>query len=719
MRTLWSSLQAVPVDGMGRAPDLWLASGVAVLLGVLLVPMPAALLDGLLAINLSVAGVVLAAVLLAERPLALSTFPSLLLLTTLFRLALNVSTTRMILVRGEGGAVVEAFGRIVVGGDVVVGLAVFAVITLVQFLVIGKGAERVAEVGARFTLDAMPGKQMSIDAALRAGSIDDGEARQQREELSRESQFYGAMDGAMKFIRGDAIAGLAITGLNLVAGLAIGVGQHGLSISDAGRTYTLLTIGDGLVSQIPALMITLSAGMLTTRVAGRARTRNDLGARIQSELLGRPRALAIGAGFALATSALPGLPMLPFAAVAAVLACVAARGRFVRSPTSETRLDALKREIDKNVKQSKGQRSGADAMMNVVHPVGIDLDPALSRAAGFDAVEHDDETELIGELLPELRDTLFREVGVVFPSVRVRTHARVRSPHNFVIRLKDVPVIEDHVDPDGLMVVEDAETLRGLGVPAEATEHPWGPIAASSLPVGHRAIVEDLGYTTWSPAGWVALSLARVLRQNAASFVGLEETKAMLDKLECCYPTVVREAVPKVVTVPQLADILRRLVEERVSIRDLRAVLEALVDGGEPSSDPVTRTEHVRASLGAQIAYAHVGLGQQLAAVLLDPTLEASIEDAVVVTPGASYVAMDPTLSGVMAAEIARVVAPTMARGKQPVLLTRADIRRYVRKLIEVDLPDVSVLSYQELPPELSVLPLARVTLPDDALAMH
>ena len=713
------ALAAIPLSGLERAADVWLAAVLAVLVAVLLVPLPSTVIDGLLALSLVGASLVLASVLVADRPLALSTFPSILLVTTLFRLALNVSTTRMILVDGKAGRVVEAFGRFVVDGDLVVGLVVFAVLTLVQFMVIGKGAERVAEVAARFTLDAMPGKQMAIDAAERAGALTDAQAQARRDELGRESQFYGAMDGAMKFIRGDALAGLAITALNLGAGFGIGVLKFSLTPAQAAQTYTMLTIGDGLVSQLPALLITLSAGLLTTRVAARPRERGDLGGTLHRELFGHPRALAMASAFAVMLACLPGLPVWPFLlagtlfAVGLVHRAFVVRGGEIES--SRSRVEALKARVGDKVRQAKAQRALADQMINIVHPLGIDLDPYLSRACGFEVGVDDADTELIGALLPEVRDAMFSELGVRFPSVRVRTSVPGMSPSTFAVRINDVPVADGQIEPGRVLVAERSEVLKELGVDARATTHPWGDLPASIVPVARRAVIEDLGYTVWSPSGQVVLHLARIMRAQASLFVGLQETTAMLEKLEQAYPSVVREAVPKVVTVPQLTDILRRLLDERVSIRDLRSVLEALVESAEQAHDPIVRTEIVRAALGRQIAHAHAGLGRQLSALLLDPSLEALIEDAVVHRAGSSYVALEPSLRTAFIDEVLRSVGPALAAGQRPVLLTRAEIRRYVRKLVDVDLPDIAVLSFQELPPQQRVAPLGRVTLPESA----
>ncbi|MEO1334262.1 MAG: type III secretion system export apparatus subunit SctV [Myxococcota bacterium] len=710
MRSILRGLQALPLGNLGRHPDLWLTFGVGAMITLLILPLPAALLDILLAFNIALAALILGAVLLSEQPLSLSSFPSILLLTTLCRLALNVSSTRLILTSGQSSEIVAAFGRFVVGGTILVGLLMFVVITMVQFIVIAKGAERVAEVGARFALDALPGRQMSIDASLRSGHLSDIEAQRLREDLSQESQFHGAMDGAMKFVKGDAIAGLIITGLNLVAGMSIGVFEHGMSVSASVRWFTLLTIGDGLVSQIPALLITVAAGIVTTRVGGQERT--DLGRKVFSELTARPKVLFTAAGFSGCLAFVPGFPSLPFLMASMVFALVGWRRRFLVRPIStEIRRDQARAKAKEKLSQRAA--ASADLMINLVDPIGIDLNAQLTEELGFHSDARDEDNELVGSLIPELREVLFSELGVRFPSVRVRTHVPDLEEGRFVIRIKDVPLAEGVIDSAQIMVPEHSDAFSGLDIETREAIHPWGTGPSTFMAIEHRPLVEQLGYTAWTPAGQIALHLARVLRSSASSFVGLQETSEMVEKLEQAYPCVVREAVPKVVTVPQLTEILRRLVDERVSIKDLRTILETLVEIGDRQHDPVARTEHVRAALGRQIANTYASVGRQLSAVLLETALEETLQDAVTRTSTGSYLALEPTLQQRLVDGIAHTMAPAFEAGAHAVLLTRSEIRRYLRKAIETDLPDVAVLSFDELPADLYVQPFGRVVVAD------
>jgi type III secretion protein V len=711
MKTLLLRLKALPLERLDRNPDLVLALGVSALVITLILPLPPSLIDVLLAINLTLSAVILASVLVSEKAIAVSTFPTLLLLTTLFRLALNVSTTRLILSTGEGGDVVETFGHFVLGGDLIVGIVMFAVITVVQMLVLAKGAERVAEVGARFTLDAMPGKQMAIDAAVRAGSLTEEQGQDKREELGRESQFYGAMDGAMKFIKGDAIAGLLITAINMFAGMALGVLRFDLSISMAAERYSTLSIGDALVSQIPALLITLAAALVTTRVAAKEH-KNNLGNSLRAELLGSWKALAVGSVFTFGLALLPGLPIFAFCAIGTALG-LAARNRYLKDQVLSVQTTARQsamNKIEARTKQAKAQRSIADRMAPSVVPVSIDLGVALSKALGF-TDEETEGTELIAKLIPELREALYVESGVRFPGVRVRSNAPAIETNSFMIRLREVPMIVEKLDPDRVWAIEAPDRLRRFGVDVSPVSHPLTGAEIGSVPAFATTALRASGVAVWTPAGAITLTLAKVLRANAKDFVGLQETSEMIEKLEKAYPALVKEVVPRIVSMSQLAELLRRLVDEGVSIRDMKTVFESLAQFGPHQTDGVALTELVRGSLSMQIGHAHAGLSGRLSAVLLDPMIEDTIRGSIAHTAGGSYLALDPELRNAILDSVNATIAPIRGRGIRAVVLTTAEIRRYVHKLLEGDFPGLSVLSFQELPPKMTVHPLGRVQL--------
>ncbi len=716
MKSALRSLQALPIGGLSRHPDVVLAVAVTLIISMLILPLPSGLLDGMLALNIAFAGLILISTLMSAKPLQISTFPSLLLITTLFRLSLNVSTTRMILSSGTAGQVVKAFGEFVVRGDVVVGIVVFLVLTLVQFMVIGKGAERVSEVGARFTLDAMPGKQMSIDAAERSGTIDEDEAQARRDELDRESQFYGAMDGAMKFIKGDAIAGLIITALNLVAGLSIGIVRHDMTAGEAAEIYSLLTIGDGLVSQIPALLITLSAGVLTTRVVS-SNNKTTLGTALRDELLGSPKSLIMGAVFSLLLGLVPGLPVVPFFVISAGLG-LAAYLRHTAPDADEGDTSTFEGKLAARVKQAKAQASQVDRLVPGVPMVAVELDPILSEALGF--VEDADEqgTELIGSALPKLRDALFAGTGIRFPGVRVRSNAVSAPASACVIKLKDVPIHVAEVEANAVMAVEAPEKLARLGVVGQPGHHPVSGMPVSYCAEDARAALESAGVMVFSAAEVVALHIAAVLKRYAKDFIGLNEVTQMIERLEKVYPALVKEVVPKTIGITQLTDILRRLVDEGVSIRDLRSILEALAHNGAHEIDSVTLTEHVRAALSLQIAHTHSGNSGRLSVMLLEPAIEETVRDAIQHTTSGSFLSLEPELRSAIIGATAAALRPAIEAGARPVLLTTAEVRRYIRKLLEVELGDVAVLSFQELPPQMTIDPLGQINLPDELPAV-
>jgi type III secretion protein V len=639
-----------------RYADLLLAGAVVAIVAMMVVPLPTPLLDLLLSVNIAAAVTLLLVSLYVGEALKIATFPTLLLLTTLFRLALEISATRLILLRGDAGDVIHAFGNFVVAGNLVVGAVIFVILTVVQFIVISKGAERVAEVAARFTLDAMPGKQMSIDAELRAGHIDAREARARRAALARESQLFGAMDGAMKFVKGDAIAGIIVLAVNVVGGLVIGVVQRGLDVGAAARVYTVLTIGEGLVAQIPALLVSTAAGIIVTRVASEEEGgASQLGREMARQVLAQPKALAIAAGMLALLAVVPGLPALPFLALAAALGSIA--WRLLRAaPAAETAaLEA----------PAGAPRGAADAAppSPVLTPIAVEVSPELASLLG--PSDPKVKGAFVGEVVPRARDRLFAELGLALPAVRLRADEGLAGGA-FVVRLNEVPLAR-------------------------------GEIAR-----------EDLG-TAGARLGDEILAL---MRRYGHELLGVQETQALLDGLERTHPALVREVVPKLVSPVLLADVLRRLVEEGISLRNLRDVLGALAEWAPHERDPVVLAEHVRAALRRAITFQHVRPGGVLPAYLLDGLIEDAIRDAIHRTATGSYLALEPQLSRDIVAAVSRALGPEGMGGTPNfVLLTNAEIRRYVRRLVETAHPDLAVLSYQELAPEAEIRPLGRISI--------
>ncbi|MDH5492726.1 MAG: type III secretion system export apparatus subunit SctV [Myxococcales bacterium] len=682
----------IPQSPARRFADAALAALVLLIVGMMIVPLPTWLLDLLIASNISIAVLMILVAIYMTGGLSFTSFPTVLLVTTLYRLALNVSSTRLILLQADAGDVISAFGDFVVRGNYVVGAVIFLILTLIQFLVIAKGSERVAEVGARFTLDAMPGKQMSIDAELRAGSITQEEARSRRNMLQRESQFYGAMDGAMKFVKGDAIAGIVITVVNILGGLAIGVAMRDLSAVESLRLYGLLTIGDGLVSQIPALLISTAAGLVVTRVASEEEG-GSLGGDVAHQIFGNARALAIAALFLLALAIVPGLPAVPFLVLAAIFGATALRLERGGRPGAGLEAVAVEQEAARETKARA-------AMVPLVVPVAVELGPELAARL----LDEGGGGALLEEEIPSLRDLLFLELGLGLPGVRAR-RAEGLEPDEYLIALQEIPILGGRAPLGRSLALADGARLASLGLEAEPDEEAGG----AWVPEGSETLLESAAIASLDAAALVARDVGRAVRRRAHDLMGLQEVQGMLDQLERAYPAVVRNVVPKPVSLSLLTDVLRRLVEEGVSVRPLREILEALGTYAPHERDPVALTELVRSALKRHITFKHAQDGV-LSVYLADPGLEEAVRDSIQRTASGSYLAMAPDqvqdILGVIRSELlpASQEAP-------PILLAQADVRRFLRRLVEVELPDLVVLSYQELAPEVMVQPLARIAI--------
>ena len=646
---------AQPKRGLGAA-DAALAALVVGVVGLMIVPLPTRLLDLLIASNLSFSVVLLLVALYASDALKIAAFPTVLLITTLTRLALNVSATRLILLQADAGEVIRAFGNFVVRGNYVVGAVIFAILTIIQFVVIAKGGERVAEVGARFTLDAMPGKQMAIDAELRSGAIDGAQARVRRHALARESQFYGAMDGAMKFVKGDVIASLLITVVNIGAGLAVGVLQRDMEPAAALRRYGLLTIGDGLVSQIPSLVIATAAGVLVTRVASEE-SEQSLGSELARQLFAQPQALRVAAAFACLLGAVPGLPALPFFVIGGLLfAASRARSASVRAAAETQAAEPVQRP---------GGAAAPARFVPVIVPWSLDVSADLAHLLDDDSRGATLKRPGLRSAAAALRELVFRELGVPLPPARVAVAPEL-PPRHFVLSLQELPA----------RVVELPATLAD----AETAEF----VVGQALPV---------------------------LRQRASDFLGIAETQALLDQLEQIAPATVRQVVPKPIAVTQLADVLRRLVEERQSVRDLKGILEALALVGHAERDALNLAEFVRSQQRRSITHALTRGRPELGVLLLDAALEDTIRGAVSRTAAGSFLTLAPAAGRDIVTAVRRALAPLGT--DVPPLLTQPDIRRFVRKLLEIDFPELRVVSYAELLPELAVKPLATARVTD------
>lgn len=685
-----------------RRNDIVLAVLLVSIIFMMILPLPTALVDALIATNMGLAAILLMVAMYIPSPLSFSAFPAVLLITTLFRLALSISTTRLILLQADAGKIVETFGNFVVGGNLIVGLVVFLILTIVQFVVITKGSERVAEVGARFSLDAMPGKQMSIDGDMRAGVIDMEEARRRRSSVEKESQLYGAMDGAMKFVKGDAIAGLIIVAVNLLGGITIGTLQRGMEVGDAMEKYSILTIGDGLIGQIPALFISICAGIIVTRVSddtGASNVGNDIG----GQILAQPRALLIGAAVMLGFSMIPGMPTATFMVLALVIGSVGLilyrnSKRAARGEGEDESMPAMAAPGQ----PAPRKPSSADSQDEVVLTVPLLLDVSA-------ALEPHLKAAVLNEELLKVRRALYYDLGVPFPGIHLRYSTSLKSG-GYAVMLHEVPVSQGTLRAGSVFVREREANLKALNIPYE-TDTPFLPNLPTLWVSADKAKILDKAGVGYMDQGQVlTYHLAFVLKKYAEDFIGIQETRFLLASMESRFPDLVKE-VQRVLPLQKITEILQRLVSEDVSIRNLRTILEALIDWGQKEKDTVLLAEYVRSSLRRYISYKYSSGHNMLPAYMFAPSVEDTVRNAVRQTSGGSYLALDTNVSRTLVQNVKKAVGDLSASAQKPVLLTSMDIRRYVRKLIELEVYDLPVLSYQELTQDINIQPLGRIDM--------
>jgi type III secretion protein V len=679
---------------LSQRGDLVVALIVLTAVIMMIVPLPTTVVDVVITLNIATAVLILLVAFYITAPTQFSSLPSVILLSTLFRLAITITTTRLILLQADAGQVVQSFGEFVIGGNVAVGLVIFFIITIAQFVVITKGGERVAEVAARFSLDALPGKQMSIDNELRNGDITHAEAKSLRRELERESHLYGAMDGAMKFVKGDAIAGLIIICVNLLGGLAVGMAQHGMSFSTAIATFSLLTVGDGLVAQIPALLVSTAAGTVVTRVA--SERKRDLGSDITSQLINDHRALYLASMIIGGLALIPGFPAYIFAILAAVLAGM---GFFIqRRKAAEPQPEALEPAVATRAGQAL-QESGPAAGdhraagQRIVLRVGAKLAAALPQAA-------------FAKQIDGVRDEVREDLGVNVPKVELRGDADA-DLNRFFIELENVPVAEGDIFADRLMIEEDSVHLQLANIPHERTPALIGRQEAIWVPVSYQTRLTEVGITYLTPPQVMAKCLNQMLYRYATQFVGIQETRALLAGAEAEYGELVKEA-QNVATTQKIAEILRRLVEENVPIRNLRLILEALVEWGPREKDAVLLGEYVRMALGRQICFRVADRNRVIAAYVLERSVEDVLRAAVRPTAVGTFLNISEEAARPIIEQFQRLLTVTKA-DVSPAVLCTMDVRRHLRNLLVRNDIEIPVLSYQELAPEFSVQPLATI----------
>jgi flagellar biosynthesis protein FlhA len=676
---------ATPITAPRSSQTSYLLAPIAVMAVVLLmiVPLPRFLLDLLLSVDIGLSVVLLLTVIYVKQPVEFSVFPSLLLLLTLIRLSLNVASTRLILMNGADGVdaagqVIMAFGQFVVGGNFVVGTVIFLVLVAIQYIVINHGAVRISEVTARFTLDAMPGRQMAIDADLNAGLIDEHEARTRRERVRREADFYGSMDGAIRFTQRDAVAALLITGVNIVAGLVIGVFQHGLDLATAAETYTILTVGEGLVTAIPALLVSMSGGLITTRAA----SESHLGEDVAVQLLTQARPLAVGACMLVGLALIPGLPKVSFLMVAVLLGGAAYMNRESASAAP----------AGGAAPAAKTPESDAPGL---VEPLSIEIGYALVVLA--------DEKQG-GTLLNRLRGIrrqIANETGIVVPPVHVADNLQL-GPRTYAILVKGVEVARGELVPERLMAINPGTASQPLE--GTQTREPAFGLAAWWIQTAHREFAAAAGYTVVDPTTALATHLSETVRTFLPDLLTRQQTKELVDRVGQTSPKLVEDLIPKLVSLGDVQRVLRQLLKERVPVRDLVTILEAIADAATTSKDYEVMTEAVRTAIGRTICRQYQTDRGELPAISLAPALEAKLAAAIVRTEQGAVLAIDPATAQGLASRIAEAIAAAVA---QPVLLCAPTLRPHLARLFARALPNTGVISHNEVPPQFPVASVA------------
>ncbi|MDX8365081.1 flagellar biosynthesis protein FlhA [Cytobacillus sp. IB215665] len=662
-----------------RARDLPVIIGVVLIIIMLVIPLPTWLLSVLIMLNISLALLVLLVSMNMKEALQLSVFPSLLLVLTLFRLGLNVSTTRSILGNADAGQVVETFGNFVVGGNVLVGFVVFVILIIIQFIVITKGAERVSEVAARFTLDAMPGKQMSIDADLNAGLLSEKDATARREKIQREADFYGAMDGASKFVKGDAIAGIVITLINIIFGMIIGVIQMDMDISEASSTYVLLSVGDGLVSQIPALMISTATGIIVTRAASEGNLSED----ITGQLFAYPKMLYIVgatiASFGVFTTMSFTLT-LPIAALLII-------GGFMISQSQKASIE-IEEELEEEVETEEMKSPDSVVSLLNVDPIEFEFGYGLIPLA---------DTKQGGDLLDRIvmiRRQLAIELGLVIPVVRIRDNIQLQ-PNEYRLKIKGNEVAKGELLLDHYLAMSpgvDDPSVEGID-----TIEPSFGLPAKWISEDMREKAEMLGYTVVDPASVVSTHITELIKSNAHELLGRQETKQLVEHLKESYPILIEEVTPNPLAIGDIQKVLAKLLKENVSIRNLPVIFETLADFGKMTSDTELLTEYVRQSLARQITAQFVANGDMLKVITLSGAVEKVIADSIQQTEHGNYLSLAPDSSEAITNSVVQNIEQQHFQDQSPILLCSPAVRMYMKQIIERLLPHVPVLSYNEL----------------------
>jgi flagellar biosynthesis protein FlhA len=673
------------------ASDIFMAVGVLIVLAIILMPLPTFILDILLTFSITLGIIILMMSMYTTSPLNFSVFPSMLLLVTLYRLALNIASTRIILLHGsEGdlaaGRVIHTFGQFVVGGSYVVGIVVFSIFVLINFVVITKGATRIGEVTARFTLDAMPGKQMAIDADLNAGMITENEARRRRERIAREAEFYGAMDGATKFVRGDAIAGIVITFINIIGGIIIGMMQNGMAFQDALKTYTLLTVGDGLVAQIPALIISSAAGIIVTQSGAD----KSVGKQLSEQLAFQPMALLSAAGIIFIFGLVPGMPHLAFLTMASVMGGIGWVS--LRFKTEEKEKEELP--------TPQGEEVSAEALLPldlIEFEVGYGLIPLVDTSQG-------------GELLSRIkamRKTVAGELGVIVPPIHVRDNLELK-PNEYRLLLKGIEIARAEAIADRLMVLNPEKV--DIDIPGIPVKEPAFGLPGLWIKKADSERAQVAGLTVVDAATVVATHLTEAIKGNSHDLLGRQELQSILDSVSRTHPKVIEDLIPGTMPAGIVLRVLRNLLKEKVSVKNILTILETLADFGHISKDPDILTEYVRQALMRTISIPYI-LGNTISVLALDPNIDGMISSSIQHTEHGSYLALDPDKSQKILMTLNKEVNNVGKQGLVPILLTSPISRAYVKRLSERYMPNLVVLSHNEIPPDVTIKNLGLVRI--------
>lgn len=682
--------------------DISLAIGLVFIVAMMVIPVPPPLLDILLTVNISLSVIILLVCLYTKEPLDYSSFPTVLLIATLFRLGLNVSSTRLILLYGEAGSVINAFGEFVVGGNYVVGFVIFVILVLINFMVITGGATRVAEVTARFTLDKMPGKQLSIDADLNSGLIDEEQAKERRRKLERETDFYGTMDGASKFVKGDATAGIIITIINIVGGLVIGVIQLHMDVTQALGTYTILTVGDGLVSQIPALLISTATGLIVSRASGKE---ESLSVDIKNEMFNDPRVLGVVAGLLTFMGLVPGMPTIPFLTIALVAGALAFRKtkeKVENEQHAEAQAveQAQQEKIGKKEKRAKATRESVMELLNVDTieiEVGYRLVQLLNVEMGGDLLER----------IAQIRRQTALDLGIILPSIRVRDNLQL-SPNSYQIKLKGVPLESGDVYPERYLAMSAGEPVGNLSINGIHAIEPAFGLPALWIEAKDKDLAEMSGYTVVSASAVISTHITEVIKKCAAEILSRFDVQQLIDNLKKEVSEDYVNDIMKDISIGDIQLVMQNLLREGVAVRDLKTILETMSIQAKVSKNPNFLTEHVRIALARNICKQNLADTGELYVITLAPDVEQTIAKGA--SPDGQSVSLDPTFTknmlDKMNTELEKAITAT---GNQPVILCSSPIRMLFRRLIEKTYPQIAIMSYNEISPNVKVKSVGMV----------